>query len=240
MPLVGIVLGVVAWLWLRTLRLVVLEHPALAAVRDRPWVLCFHHGRQFPLLAWKRRGETVVLVSHSRDGSMQARALSLLGLVVVRGSSSRGGARGLAALVRAMRTRRADAAFAIDGPRGPLGVVKEGAIVAARASGAVLVPLGSAAARTHVLTRAWDRFAIAHPFSRNAVVLGAPIEPAAPTAREALERAILAANEAAEAYIGAARNAPIAETLRSDTEPCENRRLDPAFEQSRGRTVETF
>lgn len=228
MPLLGTVLGIVAWLWLRTLRLRVSEHPALAAVRDRPWILCFHHGRQFPLLAWRRRGETVVLVSHSRDGSMQARALARLGLVVVRGSSSRGGARGLAALVRALRGRgggRArDAAFAVDGPRGPLGVVKEGAIVAARVTGAVLVPMGSAASRQRVLERAWDRFAIALPFARAALVLGPPIEPTDGAAHEALERAIHEANAEAEACIHGRTSA---ETLSFAAGPCENGALGP-------------
>ena len=61
---------------------------------------------------------------------MQARALALQGLRVVRGSSSRGGARGLAALGRRMKRDRADAAFAVDGPRGPYGVVKPGAMPA--------------------------------------------------------------------------------------------------------------
>ncbi len=93
----------------------------------------------------------MVLVSLSRDGAMQARALALQGLRVVRGSSSRGGARGLAALVRAMRRDGADAAFAVDGPRGPRGVVKGGVVVAARAAGAVLVPMAGVVHRGIVL-----------------------------------------------------------------------------------------
>ncbi|HEY8038468.1 MAG TPA: lysophospholipid acyltransferase family protein [Polyangiaceae bacterium] len=175
--LLGIALGVVARLWLATLRVHVVRHPALDAVRGRPWVLAFWHGTQWPLLAWRRRRRTVVLVSLSRDGTMQARALALQGLRVVRGSSSRGGARGLAALVRAMKQEQADAAFAVDGPRGPHGVVKSGAIVAARATGAVVVPMTGGVRRGVVLGRTWDRFAIAWPFTRVDVVLGAPIDP---------------------------------------------------------------
>jgi lysophospholipid acyltransferase (LPLAT)-like uncharacterized protein len=174
--LLGWVVGVIARLWLATLRVRVVTHPALDAVRDRPWVFAFWHGTQWPLLAWRRRGPTVVLVSHSRDGSMQARALTLQGLQVVRGSSSRGGARGLAALVRAMR-QGADAAFAVDGPRGPRGVVKGGAVVAARAAGAVVVPMAGVVHRGIVLRRAWDRFAIAWPFTRVDVTLGDPVDP---------------------------------------------------------------
>ncbi len=192
--LLGWVVGIVARLWLATLRVRVVAHPGLEQVRDRPWVLAFWHGTQWPLLAWRRRRPTVVLVSLSRDGSMQARALALQGLQVVRGSSSRGGARGLAALVRAMR-RGADAAFAVDGPRGPRGVVKGGAVVAARAAGAVLVPMAGVVHRGIVLRRAWDRFAIAWPFTRVDVALGDPVDPRTVTdARAQIETSLMRLN----------------------------------------------
>ncbi len=71
-----------------------------------------------------------------------------------------------------------DAAFAVEGPRGPRGVVKGGAVFAARAAGAVLVPMAGAVRRGVVLRRAWDRFAIAWPFTRVDVTLGRPIDPA--------------------------------------------------------------
>jgi len=192
--LLGWVVGAVARVWLATLRVRVVAHPGLESVRDRPWVLAFWHGTQWPLLAWRRRRATVVLVSLSRDGSMQARALAVQGLQVVRGSSSRGGARGLAALVRAMR-RGADAAFAVDGPRGPRGVVKGGAVVAARAAGAVLVPMAGVVHRGIVLRRAWDRFAIAWPFTRVDVTLGDPVDPrTAVDARAEVEASLMQLN----------------------------------------------
>ena len=173
----GVSLGWLARLWLRTLRVRLLVHPALEAAQQRPWVLAFWHGEQWPLLAWRRRRQTIVLVSHSRDGALQARALSIMGFQVVRGSSSRGGARGLAALVRAMKRDSMDAAFAVDGPRGPQGVVKAGAVIAARQTGAVIVPMAGAVRRGVTLGRAWDRFALAWPFTIVDVVLGAPLDP---------------------------------------------------------------
>ncbi len=199
----GVVLGVVARLWLATLRLRVIVHPTLeplgGADARAPWVLTFFHGTQWPLLAWKRRRPTLVMVSHSVDGAMQARALGLLGFLVVRGSSSRGGARGLAAIVRRLRGGDVDAAFAVDGPRGPYGDVKPGASLAARRSGGVLVPMGSAVARGKTFTRAWDRFVLAWPFSRVVVVLGEPLDGEADDA--ALQNAITAANATAAAML---------------------------------------
>jgi lysophospholipid acyltransferase (LPLAT)-like uncharacterized protein len=177
--LLGWVVGLVARLWLSTLRVHVAFDPALERVSHRPWVLAFWHGTQWPLLAWRRRRPTVVLVSWSPDGALQARALALQGLRVVRGSSSREGARGLASVVTAMRRESADSAFAVDGPRGPRGVAKAGALVAARATGGVVVPMGGAVRSGLVLKRSWDQFAIAWPFTRVDVALGSPIDPTA-------------------------------------------------------------
>ena len=197
-PLLGIVLGLLARLWLATLRMRLEVHPELdpSTTTEVPWVLAFFHGTQWPLLAWRRRRPTLVMVSHSADGAMQARALGLLGFLIVRGSSSRGGARGLASIVRRLRRGGADAAFAVDGPRGPYGEPKPGAALAATRSGGVLVPIGSAAARGKTFTRAWDRFVLAWPFSRVAVVLGPPL-PASSTPEE-LAAAIRNANDRAE------------------------------------------
>ncbi len=198
--LLGILLGIVARAWLWTLRLELEVDPALEGARDRPWVLSFFHGTQWPLLAWRRRRPTLVMVSHSADGQLQARALGLLGFLVVRGSSSRGGARGLAAIVRGLKRQSTDAAFAVDGPRGPYGVAKAGALVAARGSGGVLVPMGSAIRSGKTFTRAWDRFALAWPFSRVAVVLGPPLDGAAADV-DSLAVAIRDANDRARGIL---------------------------------------
>lgn len=193
--MLGILLGIVARVWLWTLRVRVEVHPSLPS--DRPWVLAFFHGKQFPLLAWKRRRRTAVMVSLSKDGAMQARALSMLGLDVVRGSTSREGARGLAALVRRVRGNERDVAFAVDGPKGPYGVPKPGAAFLAERTGAVLVPMGSAMSRGKVFERAWDRFALPWPFATVTVVLGEPVSP------EKLASAIEHANRRAAALLPA-------------------------------------
>jgi lysophospholipid acyltransferase (LPLAT)-like uncharacterized protein len=205
--LLGLLLGLIARVWLRTLRVELQVHPELEAVTDRPWVLAFFHGKQWPLLAWRRRRPTLVMVSFSSDGELQSRALSFLGFSVVRGSSSRGGARGLAALVRGLRGGTSDAAFAVDGPRGPYGVPKPGVFLAARRAKAVIVPMGSAIVGAKTFARAWDRFALAWPFARVSVVLGAPLElreePEEPEDAERLQAAIAAANDAAEGMLAA-------------------------------------
>lgn len=157
-----------------------------------PHVYCFWHGRQAGLFAYPRPRPMAVLSSLSRDGELQARILSRLGLTVFRGSSSRGGAAGLKALVGAVRDG-ADAAFAVDGPRGPLHTVKPGAILAAQQSRAALVPITARASRAWVFRKAWDRYQLPKPFARVEIVRGAPIDTdgiEVDMARDMLERAL--------------------------------------------------
>lgn len=193
-PAFGIALGIFVRLYLASLRVTVRVDPALDRSDPRPWILSFWHGEQLPLLCFRRRRATVALVSHSADGQMQARALMVQGLLVERGSSSRGGARGLFAIVRRL-ARGEDAAFALDGPKGPRFTVRPGARAAARLSSGVLVPMGSAAPQGITLARAWDQFRVPLPFSRVAVRLGAPLP--ASVSDEELGHAVTRASEQA-------------------------------------------
>jgi lysophospholipid acyltransferase (LPLAT)-like uncharacterized protein len=213
--ILGVALGIFVRLYLATLRVTVTIDPALDRSDPRPWILCFWHGEQLPLLCFRRRRPTVALVSHSADGQLQARALAVQGLRIERGSSSRGGARGLVAIVRRL-ARGEDAAFALDGPRGPRGTVRPGAAAAARLSSGFLVPMGSAAPHGLTLHRTWDQFRIPLPFSRVAVRLGEPLGPA--TSDEELGRAVDRASELAShdvRVLGSARNAVLRRARRT-------------------------
>lgn len=217
----GALLGAFVRLWLMTLRLTFVADPKLGWAgagssggpsssaldqRAAPWVLALWHGQQLPLYRWIRRRTTVVLVSLSDDGELLAGAMPLLGYEVTRGSTSRGGARGLRALARRMRAG-ADGALAVDGPKGPRRVVQTGGAAAlARLSKGVVVPMASACSASWVLSRTWDAFEIPKPFAKVAVVLGAPLSPdeAEP---KALGVAIEAARAWAEEIIGSRRAA---------------------------------
>jgi lysophospholipid acyltransferase (LPLAT)-like uncharacterized protein len=74
-------------------------------------------------------------------------------------------------MIRAVQAG-ADAAFAVDGPRGPLHAAKQGALVVAERARARLVPVACAARRTWVLQQAWDRFEIPLPFTTVVIAVG--------------------------------------------------------------------
>jgi lysophospholipid acyltransferase (LPLAT)-like uncharacterized protein len=202
--LLGVVLGLTARAWLLTLRLTVHADSSLDPSESKPWVLVFWHGEQFPLLAWPRRRRTVALVSLSPDGQIQAQALRRVGLFVERGSTSRRGAAGLLAVVRRLRDGF-DAAFAVDGPRGPRLSVAPGAAAAAMRAGALLVPMGSSCVHGHTFARAWDRYRLPWPFTRVSVVLGPALDPRRASA-EQVASAITAASHKAEAELAALRS----------------------------------
>jgi len=173
----GGALGWIIGLWCRTLRVVV-EGTLDEGLGRR--VFAFLHGQQMVLLGLARGRPLAVLVSRSLDGELQAGVMGAAGFTVVRGSSSRGGVAGLSGMISTLRGGM-DTAFAVDGPRGPSGVVRGGALVAARAGAARLIPVAASMGRGVVLTRTWDRFEIPLPFSRVAVVIGSPLDPAEAT-----------------------------------------------------------
>ncbi len=139
-----------------------------------PLIFCFWHGRQAGLFAHPRPRPIAVLASLSRDGALQARILSLLGFKVCRGSSSRGGAAGLKALINTVQTGT-DAAFAVDGPRGPAFNVKPGAIVAAEKTSGTLIPITTRAKNVWIFDKAWDVYRLPKPFARVELVRANPI-----------------------------------------------------------------
>jgi lysophospholipid acyltransferase (LPLAT)-like uncharacterized protein len=160
-----------AWTW-RTELVIAAKTPWWGTT---PLVFAFWHGQQMALIAARRRRRIAALVSWSRDGEWQTGVMRSLGISVLRGSSSRGGSEGLRRIVRALRQGQ-DAAFAVDGPRGPLGQAKAGAAQAALLAGALVVPVAGAASRRHVLGKTWDGFELPLPFARVAIVVGEPLD----------------------------------------------------------------
>ncbi len=175
---------------------------------NRPRIFAFHHGRQLGLFRHERDRRVAVLSSLSRDGRLQARILRRLGFEVVDGSSSRGGARGLAGLVRAVR-QGLDAAFAVDGPKGPRGAVKPGVVFLARRTGGAIVPVCASARHALRFSRAWDHYLLPLPFSR-VVVRRAPAIDVPPHAADAEVESVRAGLETALAALGAACDAEVA------------------------------
>ena len=111
--------------------------------------------------------------SRSRDGEYIARFIQRFGYGAARGSSSKGAGRALAEMVECMENG-IDVAFTIDGPRGPVYVAKDGAVILARHTGHAILPFHITMARC-VQAPSWDRLQIPLPFTRAVMLIGEPI-----------------------------------------------------------------
>lgn len=145
--------------------------------RGTPVVFVFWHAHLVPLIHVHRGEGIVTLVSDHADGEYLTRVIRHLGYGAVRGSTTRGGARGLRGLIRAARRGR-DLALTPDGPRGPARVFKPGALAVAQATGLPVVPMAVAATRSWSL-RSWDDLLVPTPLSTVCIAYGAPVRVAA-------------------------------------------------------------
>jgi lysophospholipid acyltransferase (LPLAT)-like uncharacterized protein len=124
--------------------------------------------------AWFWRGRGIVIMSsRSRDGEYTARFIKRFGYGTARGSSTRGSRRAMVELSECLASG-IDAAFTIDGPRGPAYVAKEGAVTLARHTGCPILPF-HIAVRRYVTLPSWDRLQIPLPFTRAITIIGSPI-----------------------------------------------------------------
>ncbi len=130
-------------------------------------LLCVHHQQFFAAIRYFQRYKDFkpgLMISQSKDGDFIAGVANLSGWTTVRGSSSKGGREALKAMIDHLAEHRL-AAHIIDGPRGPHGIVKPGAIRLAEATGSTIVPFYTGADRSwHA--RSWDKFLIPKPFSK--------------------------------------------------------------------------
>lgn len=112
----------------------------------RPIVLAFWHAQQLMIPFGYRGAGSHVLISQHGDGEIIARIIARFGHDAVRGSSTRGGAGALRALIKLGRSGR-DVVVTPDGPKGPRQVAKLGVIQLAKAAGLPIVPLAFACSK---------------------------------------------------------------------------------------------
>ena len=151
-----------------------------AADPDLPVILAMWHGQHFLVPFIRRpadRGK--VLISHHRDGEINALTAQRLGIEIIRGSGDPGGRfdrkGGVGAFVQMVEALRNGYTVALtaDVPkiarRASPGLVKLASV-----SGRAIYPIAIASSRRVVLDN-WDRTTINLPFGRLGVALGAPV-----------------------------------------------------------------
>src|SRR5690349_3947060 len=113
-------------------------------------ILAFWHAQQLMIPIGYRGVGAHVLISRHGDGEIIARIIARFGHEAVRGSSTRGGAGALRAMIKLGRSGR-DVVVTPDGPKGPRHVVKLGVIQLAKATGLPIMPLAFACSKKNSL-----------------------------------------------------------------------------------------
>ena len=169
------------------LRFVGKEHEDRFLDRGEPILYAgLHQGLLYMPYHFRDR-DGVIMVSASRDGDLIADTMARFGLRAARGSSTRGGQTALAAMIEEITRTRCSAGIIVDGPKGPPGIAKMGAITLARATGLPIVP-GTWWARRRVQFRSWDETIAPLPFTRMAFAFEEALTVPPETPAEEMER----------------------------------------------------
>ncbi len=187
-----------------------LKLPGFRRLGPGPLLFALWHGDYFPIYQYARQSRLYIIVSRSPDGEILARVLKAAGYRTVRGSPSRGATRAMVDLANVVKGG-ADAAIAVDGPRGPLYVAKPGIVLLAKLTGCPIVPLGGALSRYKQFS-SWDRFRLPIPPSRAVAIAGTPIQipvdastELIETRRAELEAALLSLRDQAHEFVARER-----------------------------------
>ncbi len=123
----------------------------------------------------KKRGLRVTpLVSLSRDGDLTYQTFLRFDMHSVRGSTSKGGAAGLRAVIKAVKDGGVPI-FTPDGPRGPVYEVQPGVTQTAAMMRIPIVAFHSAFDRVHEFPRSWDKHVFPRFFAKQTIVYSEPL-----------------------------------------------------------------
>ena len=125
--------------------------------QKKPLIFGHWHGDEVALIYMVGRYRIATITSTSKDGEMMNTVIRLLGGVTTRGSSTRGAINALKGLIRIVRDQKRNSSFAVDGPKGPIYVVKPGIFEFSRLTGAPFCVVGVACDRLWRFEKAWNK-----------------------------------------------------------------------------------
>ncbi len=130
-------------------------------------LLCTWHQQFFPVIRHFQNYKVFnpcIMISQSSDGEIVAGVAERSGWKTVRGSSSKGGRKALKEMISNLKQSKL-ATHIVDGPKGPPGKVKAGAIRLAHATDSAIVPFSILAEKAWYFN-SWDKFLLPKPFAK--------------------------------------------------------------------------
>ena len=156
-------------------------------VENHNYVFAVLHSQQCGLYSILNRENMFSMISRSTDGDLVALSGGRVGINSVRGSSKRGGATAALELIDKVKNGYS-AALAIDGPRGPVGVVKPGVVQIAKNGGAPIIPMAWQTKSKYILKLpTWDKLLIPLLFVKAVALYGEPIDVPSDATEEQIE-----------------------------------------------------
>ncbi len=159
----------------------------LNVVNEKRWQTLLKSGNSILLCCWHQQFISAIhhfkkykvfnpalMISQSKDGDLIAFVANKTGWHTARGSSSRGGKNAMEHMIEHLKKYKFGAHI-MDGPQGPIGKVKAGAIKMAHAGDALLVPFYVVAENAWYFN-SWDRFMLPKPFSKVTIIYGEEIK----------------------------------------------------------------
>ncbi|HEU5046598.1 MAG TPA: DUF374 domain-containing protein [Rickettsiales bacterium] len=130
---------------------------------DLPAIFSFWHGSLLMMaMICPKANKTHAIISTHHDGEIIARTIQRFGIDVIRGSTTRGGAKAAAKAIRALRAGE-HIVITPDGPKGPRMKVQTGVIDLARLANVPVICIACHSSR-HRLMSSWDKFMVVFPF----------------------------------------------------------------------------
>ena len=133
---------------------------------DQSHIFAHWHGDELALIGLCKHSKVLTFSSESKDGTIMATALKVMGFHVIRGSSTRGGTRALVSMLKELRKDHYYVSFAIDGPNGPRHKAKPGIHLIAYKSGAPIYQCLVDCRSRWDIPNTWNKTYLPKPFAR--------------------------------------------------------------------------
>lgn len=141
---------------------------------NESFILAHWHGDELALLQIARRYKLSTIASQSKDGELMTKVLHLMGVKTSRGSSTRGGVQALKGLIGLVKAG-GSCSFAVDGPKGPLHIVKPGVFEFSRILKIPIIAGSVKCDRAWHFPKSWNQTYLPKPFSNIDIIWSDPI-----------------------------------------------------------------
>ena len=176
----GLKESVQIWLLTKLLRLFFITEQHLLKIKHinypkGQFIMSMWHRHQCLTYGIQDKDKFFALISASNDGEIIAEAAKALNIQSIRGSRGRRGVAASLELIDKLKEGNS-AAIMVDGPKGPIGVVKDGIVDIAKITGVPIIPAyWTSRDRTFFTFNTWDRFQVPVGLCKSVAIYGEPI-----------------------------------------------------------------